>query len=396
MNIDPQLARLVAENLNGNVDRLRLKYHGNHLMQQVITQVDCRQRCSRKLPRMLAHSDFLFPSTIAAEQCTSEAVAEIHAGMIDEGEDVIDLTCGLGIDAFSLARRASAVTAIEIDSDKAECARHNAGILSLDNVTIVTADSVEWLNSFQGHAGTVFIDPARRDRTGKRMFGLADCLPDVTAMLPRLRSVCDKVIIKASPMLDIRHTLNSLDGSVTDCYIIGTSTECKELVAVLSMNASTAIDDVMIHVITMTRAGNCHEQYRLGDEDESTPRYGNPVPGMMLTVPYPPGLKGGALKLNSCTGECVKIAPDCHLYIGEKPSAPFAAEHLVIERVIDFNKRGIATVRREYPVINVTTRGMGLQAPELVKRLGIREGGGYRLFGIKDMEGHRLMLVTHP
>lgn len=294
MKIDPRLPQLIADNINENADRLRLKYHGNLLMQQAITQIDCRRRCATKLPEALSHSDFMFPSTIAAEQCTSEVIARFHASLIAEGETVVDMTCGLGIDTFAIARRAAAVTAIEIDEAKAECAVHNARVMGLDNVSIVDGDSVAWLNDFTGHVDTIFVDPARRDSMGKRVFGLADCLPDVTALLPRLRQVCDKVIVKASPMLDIKHTIHSLDGAVTHCYVIGTTTECKELVTVLSMTGATTIDDVMIHIVTVGADEVDQDSYRLGDEEKAVPHYASPREGQMLLSPYPAALKGVA------------------------------------------------------------------------------------------------------
>lgn len=136
-----------------------------------ILQEECRQRASRKLAETLeACASFCFPTALSAEQCTSDALAEFHAGMIPEGSRVVDLTCGLAIDAFHIARRASEVTCMDIDPTVAAAAADNARALGLENVKALHADCLRWLEENKGQVFDVaFIDPARRADDGSRL-----------------------------------------------------------------------------------------------------------------------------------------------------------------------------------------------------------------------------------
>ncbi len=75
------------------------------------------------------------------------------------------------------------------------------------------------------HFGVIFIDPARRASDGSRVFALADCEPNIIEMLPKLKRVCELLIVKMSPMLDISHTVSELNPF--SVIALGTPTECK-------------------------------------------------------------------------------------------------------------------------------------------------------------------------
>ncbi|MDE5954098.1 MAG: hypothetical protein K2G72_05395, partial [Duncaniella sp.] len=66
-------------------NRLRLKYHGNPSMMDEILQRECRYKTSAKLPETLKCEGFRFPSLAVAEMATSDAVANLHSDMIDDG-----------------------------------------------------------------------------------------------------------------------------------------------------------------------------------------------------------------------------------------------------------------------------------------------------------------------
>ena len=102
----------------------RLRCAGDSQAMDKILQQECRRRASRKLAATLLCPDFRFPTSLSAEQCTSDEIARIHADMVQPGASVLDMTCGLGIDAFHIARRASSVIAIDINHDVAGAVGH--------------------------------------------------------------------------------------------------------------------------------------------------------------------------------------------------------------------------------------------------------------------------------
>lgn len=358
---------------------LRLKYHGDAVKMEEILQAECRHKCARKLPRTLLHEDFRFPSTALAEMATAEPVADFHARLAGDAATVLDMTFGLGIDAFAMARRGAAVTGIELDSHAAEVARGNACALGLD-VEIVNADSVEWLRRSDRRFDLIFIDPARRDGPG-RHFALADCAPDVTAILPLLLDRARRVMIKCSPMLDITQ-LRAETMPDADVVVTGTRRECKEVLLILPGSG-------------LTRA------VTVDDEGEIPPTRGTvspipsaPEPGAWLLEPYPAVMKAGAAGLlDGCFGSC-RLAPSTHLYCTAAVPEGFPGEAFEIVEVMEFNKRSVKEIGRRSPMLNVATRNFPLTAPQLVKKLGIKEGGDHRLFGVTTASGHRLLIIT--
>lgn len=121
--------------------RLRLKYHGDPEKMDDILQAECREKTARKLPGLTGNPGFRFPSLAVAEMSTSEAVADFHATLVNPGSSILDMTAGLGVDAYAMAARGCHVTACEIDPVTATTLRHNVRTLGLENDIEMTACS---------------------------------------------------------------------------------------------------------------------------------------------------------------------------------------------------------------------------------------------------------------
>ncbi len=366
---------------------LRLKYHGNPEKLDEVLQAECRDKCSRKLPALVSNPDFRFPSTALAEMSTSEAVAEIHASLVQSGERVLDMTFGLGVDAFAMSRKGASVTGIDLDEKAYLTATHNIAALGhSDNITIIRDDSVRWLAESGRHFDTIFIDPQRRDNTG-RHFALAQCLPDVTTSLDLLRGHCRRLMIKMSPMIDIKAVKSELEVEKCRIIIIGTTKECKEVLMILSDDIPADITECL----TIGRPSLIYDSTSSGIQ----PVYTDPRPGNILLEPFPSVMKGvttGSLRHINAP----KIAPNTHLFISltEEDAADLPGEKMLIHEVIPFSKTAIRTFAAVYPVINVAVRNFPLSAPELARRLKVREGGDRMVHGVTLNDGSRVLIVT--
>ncbi len=376
----------ITANATADTARLRLRHHGDPEMLWAAMQIDCRRRSATRLAATLARAPrFIFPTEISAQQCTSDALAELHAALISPGERVLDMTAGLGIDALHIASRAASVTAIDITPEVADTLRHNAAEMYLTNITPVCADSTQWIRTTDEHFDTVFIDPARRGEQGERLYALEQCRPNVVALMPQLREITRRVIVKASPMLDISRTLEELTG-ITDIYLYGTATECKELTAVVSTDASTVIAPT-IHAVT---PGAPDITFTLPEEAEAAPEYSAPAEGMIIHEPLPAVMKSGCFKLLSTRFNLAKADPRTHLYFSDEPSSEAPTRQYRIEKLYDFSKRAIAECARAYPKANIAVRDFIIGAPELAKRLKVREGGDVHIFGF-TASGKRML-----
>jgi len=361
---------------------MRLKANGDAVRLAEILQMECRERCAVKLAETLRCPEFIFPTGLSAEQCTGDALAECHAKLVESGATVLDITCGLGIDAFHIARRASRVTAIDIEPGIIAAARHNAVALGLDNIEFIADDSIGWLTvNPDMKFDYIFADPARRGRAGERLFALTQCVPDIIESLGMLMSRCRYLVVKASPMLDVTQTA-ALLGHNADIIIYGTGGECKELTAVLPGNNRIIVNVDGTVVMEFTREM----------ERKAVASVAGPDMGMWLHEPWPQIVKAGPFKLLSELYGLEALDVNTHLYIGNRPVRNFPGDVRRIEQVIPMGKQAVRELGGMEA--DVAVRNFVMSADELRRYLKIKRGGNghRRIIGVRS-KGLKLLIV---
>jgi SAM-dependent methyltransferase len=136
------------------------------LIGQAISQANLKLKADKSVP-----SNFLLTDD-GLQQATRPAVAKFRAEYISNRfgqQQIFDLTCGLGFDAYFLAKAGHKVICIEKDPDVAAIASHNLKNLNIE-VSNADANTV----SIPENTQLVFVDPARRNPSGPRnLFGQA-------------------------------------------------------------------------------------------------------------------------------------------------------------------------------------------------------------------------------
>lgn len=378
-----------------DVTRLWLSCGNNESMQEATLQVECRQKATKKLPNTLLCRRFMFPSTLSAEQCTSDELARIHAKFVPSGSKVLDMTCGLGIDTFHIAQQAQAVVSCEINSDAAFCAKHNCDALGIDNVTIINTDSCDYIHTLPHDSfDCIFIDPARRGANGQRLFALSECAPDVTKILSQLLDIAPLLVIKASPMLDVQHTiseLNAVQTCVSQVLAIGTPRECKELVVICQRSFKS--NPILGCITTPDK----YLTYSIEDEQRSTIAYDTPNVGDILYEPFPSTMKIAPLKLLTQQYGLVKLAPSTHIYFSPNIISECHCRAHKIIRIDTFDKRGIKSLTANCTDFDITTRNFPLSTVDLAKKLRVKNSSSkHRLFAVTNSKNKKLLILTEP
>lgn len=359
-----------------------------------ILQIECRRKSERKLPDAVANPRFLFPTALSAEQSTSERLAQFHAGLIRNGESVVDLTAGLGIDAMTIAAIASRVTAVDINPAVAAALVHNAKVMGRDNVDVRNEDCAQFLVGMAGEADMAFIDPARRGENGERLFALTDCRPDVVTLLPKIKAHFRGLVIKASPMIDISATMRELP-QIVRLITLGTRTECKELIAVVDFGSVNPSDEAIIEAVTLLADGSdCRFSFTRREESEAAVVYGTPESGDLLFVPYPSTVKAAPFKLLSERFDTRKLSGNTHLYTAESKRDGFPGETFTVVETLPYASSVIKRFASRYPRINVATRNFGMTADALRGKLKVKDGGDKRVIGVTLADGMRRLLVV--
>lgn len=223
---------LVDRHIDGDPARLALKLRNPAVTQQIRVL----QKCRTKLPAYYA-ARCIVPQ-VAYEQASSEATAAARtegiAAAIPTGERTlaVDLTCGLGVDTLALSRVFDRVSTAEIDPLRAEIARWNFGLLGAENIEVVNSSAEEFLTSWpEGQViDLAYVDPSRKKTDGKRVYSLEDSSPNILELLPALRKIARRVVVKLSPLFDVAEVYR-LFGKDACVEVISLDGECKEVLA---------------------------------------------------------------------------------------------------------------------------------------------------------------------
>ena len=154
--LQPEVRQAIEENIERDPLQVALDRGIVHA-REVASQVKYLQRARTKLPR-LYEARAIIPQR-AFEQSSSE---ECAAAKRMRGSRLLDLTCGLGMDAVAMAERFERVVAVERDEVLADVVRENLHRMGVENVEVVTASAEEYVSSCEEHFDWVYADPDRR------------------------------------------------------------------------------------------------------------------------------------------------------------------------------------------------------------------------------------------
>lgn len=387
----------------------------------VAQQVQARRALRRKLPTWTAVDEVLYPSRLSQEQASSEHTARYkadvarawwsiagHAEAAGDGVGVFaDITAGCGVDAIALACHAGFAqgTACERDADLAALLRHNISLLAQGaasgrqdagardgsampaRLVVVHGDGTDWLARQPDDAlDLLYVDPARRNDRGGRVAAFADCTPDVPAHLPALLRKARRVLVKASPMLDIDLACRQL-GCVTQVHVVASEGECKELLFLLEREPQVA----PTLIAAEGREGAPWQRFAFTREEEQAAAVSFAPPSRFVFEPGPAVMKAGAFRLVAARFALAKLHPNTHLYTADAPCTGFPGRTFRVEDVAPCNASG---ARRLFPdrMAMVIARNVGVPADALRARLALRDGGDRYAIAATLADGARVLL----
>ena len=379
------------------LQRSKYKHLSDEEWRWFLQQVEGRERTADKLPTFAAIDDWWYPVRLSCEQCSSELTAKYKAEIIlpqieqiGQISNFVDLTGGYGVDTYFLSEHFDHTDYVEQNAELCRIAEHNKGLwvtgYGLRDITIHNTSAEEFLNT-AGQYNLIFLDPARRDSHGGKVFRLEDCTPNVVELLPTLLSHGKQILLKLSPMLDLTQALkelsvNSLQWSV---HVVAVKNEVKELlllsqqpIANSQQPTITAIDlAAPEQAFVFTREEEKEAQAQIG-------KYENEKMGKWLYEPNAAILKSGAYKLVAQRFGLTKLDVNTHLYVSDTLVPNF---HGRVWKIANSPYLQIVPQGKEEPKAksqaNVLVRNYPLTAEQLKKKLHLRDGGERFIIGCR-------------
>lgn len=441
-----------------------------------VNTIEGRRRLRKKLPEWVARTELVYPSSLCAEQCSSSDTARYKASIVQrifneyvgtvasmvgdpcrttgsatKGTEsvpdknspttrnqsvtelaevtipsrgkVADLTGGLGVDSWAFSEVAEEVLYNEMNPALAAAARHNFKALGVTNIFIknseATSDSLKDIfGDFR--PDVIFLDPARRDSAGKKVFLLEDCSPDVLKILPELFGISRFVLLKLSPMADITMAVERLDRTyeeylekasgkgwngqwVREVHVVASGGECKELLILLDGEWNEG------YSLTCREDG---KTLTFKPEEITKAKAGYPD-STFARIIFEPGkslTKAGVSNAICERFGLVKLARFTHLYTISEPLSDSESEQrtaplkdfgkvFYVKEILPLNKSSMKDVGKRYPHSEVSAKNIPMSSDELRTRLKVKSGDDAHIFGVRietPYNENNYLIVTEP
>lgn len=339
----------------------------------IADQVHGRKKAKEKIPVYYANPFVAYPPKVNLEQSSSETTAEyklelIRSSRVKSFNSCVDLTGGFGVDSYFLSTLFDSVTYVEPNEALLEIAASNHQQLGRSNIRHVNANALGFLTATQQQCDLIFIDPSRRVSGNQKVHSFSQSEPNVTGLLDLLLTKSDIILIKASPLLDIRLALKEL-GFVYRVDVVAVSNDCKELLFLVTKEKT---DTPQIHTINFRNNGREIFDFDLKKEQETETVFSDVSD--YLYEPNAAIMKAGAFKSIAQRFGLSKIHQNTHLYTSDKHLSDFPGRTFKIVALV---KPDPAELRKYFPdgQGNVITRNYPLSVDQLRKKIKLTEGG---------------------
>ncbi|MBQ3635620.1 MAG: class I SAM-dependent methyltransferase [Bacteroidales bacterium] len=383
----------------------------------VATQVDCRKRLQKKLPSWVENKEVFFPSALAAEQCSSESIARWRASLVNSRRH-LDLSGGLGVDCYYISSKDKCPTVyVERNEELCKAATWNFSRLGADNIEVVCSTAEEYLAQCEPDSfDTIFIDPSRRSDTGRRVYGLSDCSPDVTILAPQMLSVAKRVFIKLSSMLDIDAVIKTLP-KVDRVHIVGTDGECKDLLVCLNRDmtgdetviGASIVTDTDHRDITFSRSlereASCESPANFNFDIDIKSAVEK---GLYLLDPHPVVTKAGCFSILAKDLNMHPVSRATHLFlfdsereiptsritIGTNSTPGDFGRMMKVLDVVPFSRKTVAEITKTCKAASIVVKNYSLTADEFRKKYKIKESDETFIYIFTDSQSRPMMLLA--
>ncbi|MEL0642798.1 class I SAM-dependent methyltransferase [Olleya sp. Ti.3.14] len=385
--LDPKIQEFINQNINSDVANLALKGipFDNNLKQDIITQIESKKKCEKKLPTWFNTPNIYFPPKLNIEQTSSEVTAQYKSNLIS-GKSIIDITGGFGVDCYYFSKKVDTVIHCDLNVNLSKIVEKNSSKLKLNNITFHANDGLEVLKTIGEKVDWIYIDPSRRNDIKGKVFLLKDCLPNVPKNLDILFQYSKNIMIKTSPILDISSGISELQ-NVKHIHCVAVNNEVKELLWILEKDFS---NEIQIKTINITNKDTQCFNFNLKNELETTPTYSQPL--NYLYEPNTAILKSGAFNSIAGIKNIYKLHKHSHLYTSNDLTE-FPGRRFKIIKTIPYNKK---SYKKEINLnqANITTRNFPETVAQIRNKFKIKDGGKNYLFFTTILENSKTIISS--
>ncbi len=390
-NISSETKLFIEKHINSNVQKLALQKekYPNIPFTWALQQIAARQKYGIKYPLYSKNLSFLFPVSISIEQSSSEETACYKASLL-QGERLVDLTAGFGIDSLAFSTRFKEVISVEPNEALCELLQHNVAVLGINNLSVKQGSAETVLESMLDRVGetTFYIDPSRRDEKGERVLSLSDYQPNLDFLKRLVALPSAGILIKLSPMLDIKELQRQIP-DIRAIYVVAVRNECKEVLLHCHHEETTATTPIYA-VNVLQNSTNVFPFYPSENNAQI-------IPSDVKKYIYEPNvaiMKAGAYNALLSHYAVEKLDRHTHLYTSNEKLSHFPGKVYSVLEVLPFDKKEIKKVKGG--AFQLACKNFPTSVDALRKQLKTKEKGDVHLIATTVKGKHQLIICEKP
>lgn len=375
-----EVQNYLHKNQNEDVRKISLQKSpfAEILSSELAQQIKGLQIAKNKFPFLYEAEGIYFPPSINLEQASSWTTSKYKSEIL-KGKTLIDLTAGMGIDAFGFAQNFEEVTALERNPDLVEISKYNYNTLNQNNLNYIHS---EFENYFIQNPDlkwdVIYLDPSRRIESQRKVI-LEDLEPNILDWMDEFLSRAQTVMIKLSPLLDLKATIDKIP-QIQEIHIVAVKNEVKELLLICKndLNSNPKIKAVNLESVQPDFEFNWNE------ESETNSEFSEPQ--KFIYEPNASILKSGAFKLIGEKFNLKKLHVNTHLYTSDHLIKTFPGKVFEVLEELKNPKKEI-----EKKAFHLLVKNYPLKTEVVRKKYKIKEGNDFTLIFTQSVKGKHIL-----
>ncbi|MDX2194914.1 MAG: RsmD family RNA methyltransferase [Cytophagales bacterium] len=329
------------------------------------SQIYARKKAKYKLPEWYNNYKIIYPEKINLEQSSSQYTAKYKRDIVNNVDILCDITGGFGVDFYYLSIDKKHNYYIENNKQLCEIVSHNFEKLGAENNQIINDNGIEYIKNSNLHFDMIYIDPSRR-KLDKKVYNIYDCEPNIITHMPMLLQKSSQVLVKLSPMIDIKYLLNTFK-NIAEIHVISVQNECKEILILLNNNMNNTL---LLYAVELNNYKNII--YKLDKYNHTNSYIYDDKIHKYIYDPYVSIVKSGALIQVAYDYDIHKISTNTSLYFSDMLKENFPGRVFEVIDKIDKNNK------KRY-LVHVLMRNVKMTVQEIYKKYNVAEGNEYYL-----------------
>lgn len=345
---------------------------------ELAQQIKGLQIAKSKFPFLYGTENIVYPPSINLEQASSIVTAEYKAELI-HGKTLIDLTAGMGIDAYAFSQKFQSVTALEKNIELVEISKHNYKVLRQNNLNYTPTDFENYFkNQSETRWDVIYLDPARRKNTQKK-FLLEDLEPNILEHIDAFLQRSQTVMVKLSPLFDIKMAIQKIP-YIQEIHLIAVKNELKELLLICQNKVE---NNPKIHA-TNLKSKHPIFSFKINDEAHAKVQFSDVK--KFIYAPNSAVKKAGAFQLIGEKFNLYKLEKNTHLYTSDEWIENFPGR---IFECIEIVKNPKKTLKNSF--YHILSKNHPLSVENIRKKFKIKESTDMSLIFTQSITGKKIL-----